>query len=51
MTFIIYLHKSSFHPSNDATRDAALNATVDAINRLRQKINEAFGNREWAVVI
>ena len=37
------------HSSTDAhpaTREAALNATVHAVNRLRETINEAFGIRK-----
>ena len=51
MPFIIYLHKKAFLPSNAATREAALNAAVHAVNRLREGINEAFGIRKWAIVI
>ena len=51
MPFIIYLHNESFLPSNAAIREAALNAAVHAVNRLRETINEAFGIRSWAVVI
>lgn len=51
MMFTIYLHKESFFPRNAATREAALNATVHAVNRLRETINEVFGIRSWAVVI
>jgi hypothetical protein len=51
MPFTIYLHNKSFLPSNAATREAALYAAVHTVNRLREGINEAFGIREWAVVI
>ena len=51
MPFIIYLHNESFFPRNAATREAALNATVHAVNRLRETINEAFGIRNWELVI
>jgi hypothetical protein len=50
MPFIIYLHNESFLPSNAATREAALNAAVHAVNRLCETINEAFGIHNWAVV-
>jgi len=51
MPYTIYLHNDSFIPRNAATRDAALNATVRAINQLREAINKEFGIRDWAVVI
>jgi hypothetical protein len=51
MPFTIYLHNKTFIPSNTATRQAALYAAVHAVDQLRKGINEAFGIREWAVVM
>jgi hypothetical protein len=38
-------------PSNTATRETALNALVQAINKQRPQINEDFEIQDWVVVI
>lgn len=50
MPFTLHFYKS-YLPSHPAAREAALNASVQAVNRLRKEINGKYGIKKWAVVL